>query len=103
MLVKDIQRRGYQITAGDVGHPFVIAALMQYGQNHIIDQMTRITDKPGYGYQVACGATTLTEEWDGPDPQRPHGFPEPSDAWLCRRMVLRRPGRDPGSAGTKSL
>ncbi len=73
MLVKDIQRRGYQITAGDVGHPFVIAALMQYGQNHIIDQMTRITDKPGYGYQVACGATTLTEEWDGPDPQRPHG------------------------------
>lgn len=73
MLVKDIERRDYQTTAGDIGHPFVIAALMQYGRSDIIDRMTGITDRPGYGYQVACGATTLTEEWDGPDPKRPHG------------------------------
>lgn len=73
MLVKDIESRDYQITAGDVGHPFVIAALMQYGRNDVIDRMMQITEHPGYGYQVACGATTLTEEWDGPDPKRPHG------------------------------
>ena len=29
--------------------------------------------RQGYGYQVKNGATTLTEEWDGPDPNRPHG------------------------------
>ena len=46
---------------------------MQYGRSDIIDIMTGITDKPGYGYQVKCGATALAEEWDGPDPQRPHG------------------------------
>lgn len=73
MLVKDIQLRGYQTTAGDIGHPFVMAALMQYGRGDMIDAMTNVTDKPGYGYQVRCGATTLTEEWDGPNPERPHG------------------------------
>lgn len=73
MLVKDIESRNYQITAGDVGHPFVIAALMQYGRNDVIDRMMQITEHPGYGYQVVCGATTLTEEWDGPDPKHPHG------------------------------
>lgn len=73
MLVKDIESREYQTTAGDIGHPFVIAALMQYGRSDVIDRMMRVTDRPGYGYQVLCGATTLAEEWDGPDPNRPHG------------------------------
>lgn len=73
MLVRDIESREYQTTAGDIGHPFVIAALMQYGRSDVIDRMMSVTDKPGYGYQVMCGATTLAEEWDGPDPDRPHG------------------------------
>ncbi len=73
VLVKDIELRGYATTAGDVGHPFVTAALTRYGRSDIMNAMMKITDKPGYGYQVACGATTLAEEWDGPDPARPHG------------------------------
>ncbi|MBR3643835.1 MAG: hypothetical protein IKN57_10030, partial [Parasporobacterium sp.] len=73
MLVKDIEKRGYATTAGDVGHPFVLAALMKWKRNDVITAMTKMTDKPGYGYQVKCGATTLTEDWDGPDPEAPHG------------------------------
>lgn len=72
-LVKDIEGRNYATTAGDVGHPFVMTALTMYGRSDIIEKMTNITDAPGYGYQVKCGATTLTEEWDGPDPNRTHG------------------------------
>lgn len=72
-LEQDIVKRGYATTAGDVGHPFVTAALTKYGLSHVMNQMMNITDRPGYGYQVQCGATTLTEEWDGPDPDRPHG------------------------------
>lgn len=72
-LVKDIKVREFATTAGDIGYPYVIEALMRYGKNDIINLMTNITDKPGYGYQVKCGATTLTEEWDGPQPERPHG------------------------------
>lgn len=73
VLVKDIELRGYATTAGDVGHPFVVAALTKYNRSDIMNEMMKITDKPGYGYQVMCGATTLTEEWDGPAPERPHG------------------------------
>jgi hypothetical protein len=72
-LKNDVVKRGYAITAGDVGHPFLIAALMKYGMSDILNEMTNITDKPGYGYQVVNGATTLTEEWDGPEPGHLHG------------------------------
>lgn len=72
-LRDDVVKRGYAITAGDIGHPFLIRALMKYGMGDILDRMTNITETPGYGYQVVNGATTLTEEWDGPEPSRPHG------------------------------
>lgn len=72
-LRRDVTGRGYAITAGDVGHPFLIAALMKYGMSDLVNEMTNITETPGYGYQVANGATTLTEDWDGPDPKGPHG------------------------------
>lgn len=72
-LVRDIRGRDNATTAGDIGHPFVMAALTMYGRSDVIFDMMMETKRPGYGYQVKCGATTLTEEWDGPDPARPHG------------------------------
>jgi len=72
-LVKDITARGFSTTAGDIGHPFVIAALMTGGRSDIINEMTNITDKPGYGYQVMHGATSLAENWDGPNKENPRG------------------------------
>lgn len=72
-LKQDIVKRNYAITAGDVGHPFLVRAMMEYGMDDILNHMTLVTDRPGYGYQVVNGATTLTEEWDGPEPNRPHG------------------------------
>lgn len=72
-LRKDIINRGYAITAGDVGHPFLITAALQNGLSDLINEMTNQTETPGYGYQVMNGATTLTEDWDGPEPGNPHG------------------------------
>ena len=72
-LEQDIVKRNYTITAGDVGHPFLVRTLMKYGMEDVLNEMLLITKEPGYGYQVVNGATTLTEEWDGPDPNRPHG------------------------------
>ncbi len=71
-LVRDIKGHGFATTAGDVGHPFVMAALTMFDRSDVMNEMMQVTDKPGYGYQVKCGATTLSEEWDGPDPERPH-------------------------------
>lgn len=71
-LIRDIKGHGYATTAGDVGHPFVTAALTMFDCSDVMNEMMKVTDKPSYGYQVKCGATTLSEEWDGSDPERPH-------------------------------
>ncbi|WNQ13584.1 family 78 glycoside hydrolase catalytic domain [Paenibacillus aurantius] len=65
-LVRNIAGRDYQTTAGDIGHRYVLLALSRAGRSDVIYRMTRTTDKPGYGYMIANGATTLTEAWDGP-------------------------------------
>lgn len=72
-LREDVEKRKFSVTAGDVGHPFLVAALMKYGMSDLLNEMTNLTDTSGYGYQVVNGATSLTEEWDGPDPAKPHG------------------------------
>jgi hypothetical protein len=65
-LVRNIGERGWQTTSGDVGHRYVLMALAHGGRSDVIYRMTRNTETPGYGYQIAHGATTLTEAWDGP-------------------------------------
>ncbi|MBQ8638435.1 MAG: family 78 glycoside hydrolase catalytic domain [Lachnospiraceae bacterium] len=72
-LKNDVVKRNYAITPGDVGHPYLVAALMEHGMSDLLNLMTNITETPGYGYQVVNGATTLTEDWDGPEPGKPHG------------------------------
>ncbi|MET3848147.1 alpha-L-rhamnosidase [Paenibacillus sp. OAE614] len=65
-LIDGITGRGYQTTAGDVGHRYVLLALAQAGRSDLIFRMTQNTETPGYGYQIVSGATSLTEAWDGP-------------------------------------
>jgi hypothetical protein len=72
-LERDIQARGCALTAGDVGHAYLFAALTQYNASHLVCEMLNQMDSPGYGYQVKHGATTLTERWDGPNPAKPLG------------------------------
>ncbi|MGI6107013.1 MAG: family 78 glycoside hydrolase catalytic domain [Lachnospiraceae bacterium] len=72
-LRDSVEKRKNAVTAGDVGHPYLVAALHRYGMDDLLAAMADVTDAPGYGYQIRCGATALTEEWDGPDPARPHG------------------------------
>lgn len=72
-LRKDIVNRNYAVTAGDIGHPFLITAAIQNELSDLINEMTEQTETPGYGYQVVNGATTLTEDWDGPEPGNCHG------------------------------
>lgn len=72
-LVKDIRARGNHTTAGDIGHPFVLMALTKYDRSDVIADMLKLKDQPSYGYQIENGATTLCEDWDGPNLKRPHG------------------------------
>lgn len=70
-LLQDIQMRDGHFTGGDVGHPYILRALAKYGKNEVIAENLMKMDFPSYGYQAVCGATTLCEDWDGPNPEHP--------------------------------
>jgi hypothetical protein len=61
-LVRDVQERG--LTAGDVGYRYLLRALADAGRSDVIFAINHQSEKPGYGYQLAHGATSLTEAWD---------------------------------------
>jgi alpha-L-rhamnosidase len=63
-LVKDVEEHDYAVTAGDIGFRYLLQALAQGGRSDVIYRMINQEDKPGYGYQLKHGATSLTEAWD---------------------------------------
>jgi hypothetical protein len=63
-LVKDVRDRGNAMTAGDIGFRYLLQALAQGGHSDVIYDMINQSERPGYGYQIAHGATSLTEAWD---------------------------------------
>lgn len=63
-IVRDVRQRGNAITAGDVGYRYLLRALAAGGRSDVIFDLNSQSDKPGYGYQLKMGATSLTEAWD---------------------------------------
>ena len=63
-IVKDIRAHTNALTAGDVGYRYLLRALADGGRSDVIFDMNNQSEKPGYGYQLQQGATSLTEAWD---------------------------------------
>ena len=70
-LLEDIRLKEGHLTGGDVGHPFTLRALEKCGCSDVIAKILMKRDFPSYGFQVDCGATTLCEDWDGPNTEHP--------------------------------
>ena len=62
-IIKDIQGRKNSLTAGDIGYRYLLRVLDDNNRSDIIFNMNSQSDVPGYGYQLAHGATALTESW----------------------------------------
>lgn len=62
-IVKDIRSRNNSLTAGDIGYRYLLCVLHDEGRDDVIFDMNSRSDVPGYGYQIAKGATALTESW----------------------------------------
>ncbi|UEG52858.1 glycoside hydrolase family 78 protein [Mucilaginibacter daejeonensis] len=62
-IVKDIRTRNNALTAGDIGYRYLLRVLDDNGRSDVIFEMNNRSDVPGYGYQLAKGATALTESW----------------------------------------
>lgn len=62
-IIKDIRNRNNSLTAGDIGYRYLLRVLEEAGRSDVIYDMNSRSDVPGYGYQLAKGATALTESW----------------------------------------
>jgi hypothetical protein len=62
-LIRSIREGGNALTAGDVGYHYLVKALDDGGASGLIYEMNSRSDVPGYGFQLAKGATALTESW----------------------------------------
>ncbi len=72
-IVEDIREHGNSLTSGDVGHRYLLRALAEGLRPDVVYDMHHQDDRPGYGYQLKMGATSLTEAWDAnPGPSQNH-------------------------------
>jgi alpha-L-rhamnosidase len=62
-LLTEIKNSNYALTAGDVGFHYLVSVLQNEGASDVIFKMNSRSDVPGYGFQIAKGATALTESW----------------------------------------
>jgi hypothetical protein len=62
-IVKDIRSHNNSLTCGDIGYRYLLKVLDAAGRSDVIFDMNNRSDVPGYGYQLAKGATALTESW----------------------------------------
>lgn len=101
-LVADIRGRNNALTAGDVGYRYVLCALEENNASDIIYDMNCKYDVPGYGWQLAHGATSLTESWQA------YGFVSNNHCMLGHLMewLFSSPGgvrQDDRSVGFKEV
>ena len=62
-LVANVRSQG--LTAGDIGHRYLLRALADAGRSDVVFDLHSQTNRPGYGCILNTGATALTEGWDG--------------------------------------
>jgi alpha-L-rhamnosidase len=102
VLVRDVQDSGNAGTAGDVGYRYLLRALADAGRSDVIAAMNSQSDKPGYGYQLAMGATSLTEAWDADRrASQDHFMLGQIVEWFYHDLAGLAP--DPGSPGFKRV
>jgi hypothetical protein len=99
-LVADVRARG--LTAGDVGYRYLLRALADGGRSDVIFDMNNQTEKPGYGYQLKKGATSLTEAWNaGRDSSQDHFMLGQIQEWFYHDLAGIQ--NAPASAGFKKI
>jgi hypothetical protein len=52
------------MTAGDIGFRYLLQALAQADRSDLVYRMINQDERPGYGYMLKQGETSLTEAWD---------------------------------------
>ena len=64
-LVKDIENRGWHMSTGFVGTPYISQVLTDIGRVDLAYKLLLQKSFPSWLYSVLHGATTIWERWDG--------------------------------------
>ena len=64
-LVKDIETRGWHLSTGFLGTPFLLFTLSQHGRADVAYRLLLNETYPSWGYMLSKGATTWWERWNG--------------------------------------
>ncbi len=93
-LINDIRQRKNHTSTGEVSLPSWFRMLSFYGHDDVVYDFLSRTDSPSYGYAIVHGATSLTEDWDGPAPARGQGLVSQNhfmfgavDEWFTRSLA----------------
>lgn len=101
-IVRDVRSRGNALTAGDVGYRYLLRALADGGRSDVIFDINNQSEKPGYGYQLKMGATSLTEAWDaGRRSSQNHFMLGQINEWFYHDLAGIAP--DPAAPGFKNV
>ena len=103
-MINDVQSRGNTLTSGEIGFGFLLRALTDAGRADVVYAMNNKTNAPGYGYQIARGATSLAERWDAANiafSSQDHFMLGEIMEWFYRDLAGIQP--DPAGPGFKKI
>ena len=63
-IVKDLEKRNYQQTSGDVGFHYLVRALADFGKSEALFRILNRDELGSYAFLVNAGWTSLPEAWD---------------------------------------
>lgn len=63
-ILADLENRGYQQTAGDVGFHYLTEALGRYGCGEVVGKILNRREEGSYGWIIDRGWSALPEAWD---------------------------------------
>jgi alpha-L-rhamnosidase len=97
-LVAAVEKENGHIDTGILGAKYLLNALLENGRADVAYRIVAQPDKPGWGWWVEQGATTMWEEWDGSASQNHIMFGDVA-AWFYKALAGINP--DPSAPGFK--
>lgn len=89
-LIKAVEDYRFRVGTGFLSTPFLLGVLTEAGEGEMAYRMLENKEKPGWLYEVAEGATTVWESWEG-NASRNHYSPGAVCQWLFDTVAGIRP------------
>lgn len=85
-LAEGLRKNGYKIQIGCLGSKYLLRALSENGHHDVAYKVVTKKTRPGWGYLVTIGRTTLSEKLDGGGSDN-HAFLGDVAAWMMQYLA----------------